>query len=270
MRETHEECFVCKRNDVRDQYFLNYAALAHLVEEHAGDIGKGGQRNGRAGVEGEEDGGKNVSATGIGLSGRRRRISHPRYLKRSVPVVVVVEIPPPQAPSPPLPRAGGDPAVAALHASFLARLASLAPNPSTALPAARAAIRSFRASESSARDLISTLWSVGPAAGGWEHGYGAPPESLDGEGFGRRKVSLAAPPPPFRLPFPFPSIPFLFSPDTPHAPSLILLRALRLPTYPPSSFAPLDASRSPTPKHLPPDGLAEIGCAALSWSPSLE
>jgi hypothetical protein len=46
------------------------------------------------------------------------------------------------------------------HSAFLSRLASLAPNPTTALPAARAAIRSFRAAESSARDLISTLWSV--------------------------------------------------------------------------------------------------------------
>ncbi|EDR11113.1 uncharacterized protein LACBIDRAFT_315524 [Laccaria bicolor S238N-H82] len=27
MREKHEECFLCKRNEVRDQYFINYESL---------------------------------------------------------------------------------------------------------------------------------------------------------------------------------------------------------------------------------------------------
>jgi hypothetical protein len=27
MRENHEECFICKRNEVRDQYFQNYESL---------------------------------------------------------------------------------------------------------------------------------------------------------------------------------------------------------------------------------------------------
>jgi E3 ubiquitin-protein ligase ZNF598 len=36
----------------------------------------------------------------------------------------------------------------------------IAPNPATAIPAVKAAIRSYRASESSARDLISTIWST--------------------------------------------------------------------------------------------------------------
>ncbi|KAF5334514.1 hypothetical protein D9611_013777 [Ephemerocybe angulata] len=69
MRERHEECFICKRNEVRDQYFQNYEQLekhfntvhfpcrqaecqakkfvvfnsaldlkAHMVEEHGGDM----------------------------------------------------------------------------------------------------------------------------------------------------------------------------------------------------------------------------------------
>ncbi|ETW86280.1 hypothetical protein HETIRDRAFT_310568 [Heterobasidion irregulare TC 32-1] len=69
MRERHEECFICKRNEVRDQYFKNYDALekhfdhahhpcpnsscqqrkfvvfgslldlqAHMVEEHGADM----------------------------------------------------------------------------------------------------------------------------------------------------------------------------------------------------------------------------------------
>lgn len=33
-------------------------------------------------------------------------------------------------------------------------------NPTTAVPAAKAAMRGYRASESSARDLISTVWNI--------------------------------------------------------------------------------------------------------------
>jgi hypothetical protein len=40
------------------------------------------------------------------------------------------------------------------------RLRSLAPHPATAIPAVKAAMRGFRASESSARDLISTVWTI--------------------------------------------------------------------------------------------------------------
>jgi hypothetical protein len=40
------------------------------------------------------------------------------------------------------------------------RLRSLAPHPAIAIPAVKAAMRGFRASESSARDLISTVWNI--------------------------------------------------------------------------------------------------------------
>lgn len=36
----------------------------------------------------------------------------------------------------------------------------MAPNPNTAVPAVKAAIRSYRANESAARDLISTIWTI--------------------------------------------------------------------------------------------------------------
>ncbi|KAJ7268157.1 hypothetical protein B0H12DRAFT_1097299 [Mycena haematopus] len=225
MRETHEECFVCKRNDVRDQYFLNYAALethftnahhpcthapcrerkfvvfgsaldlqAHLVEAHGGEMDKGGRRAAQR-VEAGWDDAPRAGGAGRGRGrGRERerdrdREPPPHHTQTQTPtqqpqpqqpqraavggggrrregfgaaLTVEGESPPPPtpAPSPPPPRTDVDPAVAAQHAAFLSRLASLAPNPTTALPAARAAIRSFRASESSARDLISTLWSV--------------------------------------------------------------------------------------------------------------
>lgn len=46
------------------------------------------------------------------------------------------------------------------HAAFITRVQSLATNPNTAVPAVKAAIRGFRASETSARDLISTIWNI--------------------------------------------------------------------------------------------------------------
>ena len=46
------------------------------------------------------------------------------------------------------------------HAAFLIRLRSLAANPTTGIPAVKAAIRGYRASESSSRDLILTIWNV--------------------------------------------------------------------------------------------------------------
>lgn len=46
------------------------------------------------------------------------------------------------------------------HSAFLARLQSFASNPTTAVPAVKAAIRGYRAAESSARDLITTIWNV--------------------------------------------------------------------------------------------------------------
>jgi DNA-binding NarL/FixJ family response regulator len=42
----------------------------------------------------------------------------------------------------------------------MARLQSLATNQTTAVPVVKAAVRAYRASESSARDLISTIWNV--------------------------------------------------------------------------------------------------------------
>ncbi|KAJ7279657.1 hypothetical protein C8J57DRAFT_136041 [Mycena rebaudengoi] len=218
MREAHEECFVCKRNDVRDQYFLNYAALeahfnnahhpcphspcpsrkfvvfgsaldlqAHVVEEHGGEMGKGGRRDARR-VEAGWDEVRSGQGHGHGRGrGREREPDRDRDRDREPPphqqaapqpqrpngggggrrregfgasLTVEGESTPTPTPSPPPPRADVDPAVAERHAVFLSRLASLSPNPTTALPAARAAIRSFRASESSARDLISTLFSV--------------------------------------------------------------------------------------------------------------
>jgi hypothetical protein len=46
------------------------------------------------------------------------------------------------------------------QAAFITRLQSVAPNPTNAVLAANAAVRGFRLNESTARDLISTIWNI--------------------------------------------------------------------------------------------------------------
>ncbi|KIM48537.1 hypothetical protein M413DRAFT_5966 [Hebeloma cylindrosporum] len=66
----------------------------------------------------------------------------------------------PASPQVPTTTSDIDPAVAEKHASFLARLQSLALNPATAVPAVKSATRSYRLTESTSRDLILTIWNV--------------------------------------------------------------------------------------------------------------
>ncbi|KAF7292712.1 RING-type domain-containing protein [Mycena indigotica] len=216
MREAHEECFICKRNDIRDQYFTNYAALethftrdhfpcphptclarkfvvfnsaldlkAHAVEEHGGELGKSELRDARR-IEPAWDSGGHGRGRGRERDRERARDRDrdgpPPSSSQQTQTQQQPARPPPtggrrregfgsqlttdgetSTPTPartPSPSRDVDPATAERHSAFISRLASMAPNPTTALPAARAAIRSFRASESSARDLISTLYSI--------------------------------------------------------------------------------------------------------------
>lgn len=46
------------------------------------------------------------------------------------------------------------------HAGFITRLQNVAPNPNNAATAVKAAMRGYLANESSARDLISTVWNI--------------------------------------------------------------------------------------------------------------
>ena len=46
------------------------------------------------------------------------------------------------------------------RAAFLARLQSLTANPTTAVPVVKAATRGYRLAETTARDLILTIWNV--------------------------------------------------------------------------------------------------------------
>ncbi|KAG2052778.1 hypothetical protein BDR06DRAFT_982964 [Suillus hirtellus] len=214
MRERHEECFICKRNEIRDQYFQDYEALeqhfnqghfaclkpacqaqkfvvfgsaidlkAHQVEVHGAEMTSSDKKNTQR-VEAEFEFGD----AGGGRRGRRDRerdrehepppAAQPRAVARrreafgghltttSSPAPNGVQTPQSAGPSrraSPSPQRNGedvDPVVAQRHAAFISRLQSVAPNPTTAVLAAKAAVRGFRFNESTARDLISTIWNV--------------------------------------------------------------------------------------------------------------
>ncbi|KAI0683337.1 hypothetical protein BC835DRAFT_1423394 [Cytidiella melzeri] len=220
MREKHEECFICKRNEVKDQYFRNYDALeqhfsqghfpchqpvcqvrkfvvfgsaldlkAHMVEEHGADmssrdkrdarriqadfefeeVGVGGRRGGRRDRgdrerEREPPPSQAAGPSNAAAAGSRRRAAFGGNLTTEstnghgpTPHAASRVQSRRQSPSPP---ADVDPAVAERHTAFLARVSSVATNPNHAIPAVKAAVRSYRANESAARDLISTVWTI--------------------------------------------------------------------------------------------------------------
>ncbi|KAG8217953.1 hypothetical protein J3R82DRAFT_6124 [Butyriboletus roseoflavus] len=205
MRERHEECFLCKRNEVRHQYFQNYASLerhfsqahfactdavcqaqkfvvfnseldlkAHQVEVHAADMSSKDKKDVRR-VQAEftfdDTGGSNRRGRRdrgdrereqeppppIAQALRRRREAFGGYLTTEVTQTTQPAVPSGRAS--PI-REDVDPLVAERHAAFITRLQNVAPNPNNAATAVKAAMRGYRANESSARDLISTVWNV--------------------------------------------------------------------------------------------------------------
>ncbi|KAF8649052.1 hypothetical protein AX16_006053 [Volvariella volvacea WC 439] len=232
MRERHEECFVCKRNGIRDQYFQNYESLerhfnsdhhpcthptclarkfvvfntsldlqGHMVEEHGGEMSSRDKRN-AARVQAEfdfDDGGRRAGPiarrdrererererdrdpppqqnqaqqmmTRPGGNARRREfgaaLSGGDAGSSQQPQQAQQTQQQQQQQSEPIwrqaaqPAAEVDPAVAERHAAFISRLAGFAANPNTAIPVVKAAIRSYRAGESTAKDLILTIWNT--------------------------------------------------------------------------------------------------------------
>ncbi|KAG1782394.1 hypothetical protein EV702DRAFT_1064083 [Suillus placidus] len=214
MRERHEECFICKRNEVRDQYFQNYEALeqhfnqghfacskpacqaqkfvvfgsaidlkAHQVEVHGAEMtsrdkkntqrveaefefGDTGGRRGRRDRDRDRDREHEPPPAAQPRAVARRREAFGGHLTTGSPAPNEAQTPQSSGPSrraSPSPQRSGedvDPVVAQRHAAFVSRLQSVAPNPSTAVLAAKAAVRGFRLNESTARDLISTIWNV--------------------------------------------------------------------------------------------------------------
>ncbi|KAL1716434.1 hypothetical protein EV715DRAFT_205332 [Schizophyllum commune] len=211
MRQNHEECFVCKRNEIQHQYFKNYEALekhfnddhypchqsecqarkfvvfgsaldlqAHMVDEHgstmsARDIkdarrvttgfdfeevpGAGGRRRGQRDGNRAREPPPQQQQPAAGPSRPNRRQGFGGSLTADGTTPNNPTPPPVQRPATP-PRTDIDPATLARHQELMNRINAYAANPSHAVPAVRFAIRSYRANESSARDLISTVWNV--------------------------------------------------------------------------------------------------------------
>jgi E3 ubiquitin-protein ligase ZNF598 len=130
------------------------------------DVGVGGARGGRGGRGGGGGGRPNerepppiASAPSRGggtAGGNRRREGFGTHLTSGD-----TPTPSPRAPSPVDGSRGDvDPTVAERHDAFMARLQSLAPNPQNATIIVKSSVRSYRARESAARDLISSFWNV--------------------------------------------------------------------------------------------------------------
>ncbi|KAK7693866.1 hypothetical protein QCA50_003439 [Cerrena zonata] len=216
MREKHEECFVCKRQEVRDQHFRNYEALeqhftqahfpcnqpsckerkfvvfgslmdlkAHMVEEHGADMSSKDKKAARQiqadfefeevsgpGRRGRRDRGDRERerepppqpgpsrAANTGAAGARRREAFGGNLTAEGSGNGTPNLSRQQSRQDVTASSDVDPALLERHTAFLARVSSLAPNPNNAVPAVKAAVRSYRANESAARDLISTFWNV--------------------------------------------------------------------------------------------------------------
>ncbi|EIM89639.1 uncharacterized protein STEHIDRAFT_51279 [Stereum hirsutum FP-91666 SS1] len=219
MRERHEECFICKRNEVRDQYFKNYEALekhfnnahhpclnsscqarkfvvfnslldlqAHMVEEHGAEMSSRQQKDARrinAGFEFQDHNvpgsggrrrpprdrepppdsqqpgpGPGSGRQGGGGGGNSRRDRFGGQLTVEGDSSANHSAAPSRRQTPSPPPADMDPVTAERYTGLLARLRSVAPNPTNAVAAVKLSLRSFRASESAPRDLISTVWNI--------------------------------------------------------------------------------------------------------------
>ncbi|KAG2349998.1 hypothetical protein BDR05DRAFT_972889 [Suillus weaverae] len=180
--------FACSKPACQAQKFVVFGSAidlkAHQVEVHGAEMTSRDKKNTQR-VEAEFEFGD----TGGGRRGRRDRdrdrdrehepppAAQPRavarrreafggHLTAGSPAPNGAQTPQSSGPSrraSPSPQRSGedvDPVVAQRHAAFISRLQSVAPNPSTAVLAAKAAVRGFRFNESTARDLISTIWNV--------------------------------------------------------------------------------------------------------------
>ncbi|KAF9447580.1 hypothetical protein P691DRAFT_820683 [Macrolepiota fuliginosa MF-IS2] len=184
----------CTQSECRERKFVVFNTpldlQAHMVEEHGASMSTKDKKDARkvtAGFQFEEVGGR-PARHGGGTTRERDRepppgLQAPRpqaqagpstaARPQAVPVngrraafgssLTDGSTPPPARPSasgsssPLIDISDADPAVVERHALFITRLQSLAPN---AVPAIKAAVRGYRISESSARDLILTAFNV--------------------------------------------------------------------------------------------------------------
>lgn len=213
MRHRHEECFICKRNEIRDKYFQNYEALeqhfgqahhpcpnsscqaskfvvfgsridlqAHMVEEHGAEMSTRDKKDARrveAAFEFQDASSSSNRRRGGGPGGTGGGGRDPQPLLAPRPISgadsrrnrfgahLTTEgdandlSPGPsrhQTPSPPPPSM--DPVTGERYTAIFVRLRNLAPHPINAIAGVKLALRDYTASQSGARDLISTIWSI--------------------------------------------------------------------------------------------------------------
>lgn len=213
MRERHEKCFICKRNEIRDQYFQNYESLekhfvqdhfvcpnpmcqaqkfvvfgsaldlkAHQVEVHGAEMSSRdrrdirrvqadfafedirGERGSRTNRERDREHHESNRPPPRVPGGRREafggRLTGGGEAESTGGAPSVSRIPGPSAPGPSTAPEDASSDVSERYASFLMRVQATAPNPGSAIPAVKAALRGYRMNESSARDLILTIWNI--------------------------------------------------------------------------------------------------------------
>ncbi|KAI0247918.1 hypothetical protein BJV78DRAFT_856343 [Lactifluus subvellereus] len=216
MRHAHEECFICKRNEIRDKYFQNYEVLerhfeqahhpclnptcqankfvvfgsqidlqVHMVEEHGAEMSSRDRKDARrvnAAFEFQDastssNRRRGGAPAGGGEREQPQRDPQPQFAPRPnlapdtrrsrFGAHLTTEgdasdtSPLPsrhQTPSPPPPSM--DPITAERYAAIFARLRALTPHPTNAIAGTKLALRDYVASQSGARDLISTLWNI--------------------------------------------------------------------------------------------------------------
>ncbi|KAF8266463.1 hypothetical protein EI94DRAFT_1733029 [Lactarius quietus] len=206
MRHTHEECFICKRNEIRDKYigqscsslrwslafdhlhlqeqhfeqahhpcpnptcqaskFVVFGSRidlqAHMVEEHGTEMStrdKKDARRRRGGREREQrDPPPQIAPRPIlGTDSRRNRFG--AHLTTEGDANDLSPGPSRhQTPSPPPPSM--DPITGERYLAIFVRLRNLAAHPTNAVAGVKLALRDYTASQSGARDLISTIWSI--------------------------------------------------------------------------------------------------------------
>jgi len=211
MRETHEECFICKRNDIREQYFLNYPNLerhfnevhhpcpnaecqaqkfvvfaskldlqGHMIEVHQQAMSSRDKKEARRIVEGIEfeqtprpptnrnnrANGAAVQSSGQPSRGSRRdnfgaQLTTPASFP-ALPSNRQERASPPKEPdsTPLFELRNSDSVTTERHQALISRIGALTPQSSSAVTSIRLGIRSYLASESGARDLISTVFTL--------------------------------------------------------------------------------------------------------------
>ncbi|KAF9651473.1 hypothetical protein BDM02DRAFT_3068932, partial [Thelephora ganbajun] len=165
----------CKRRTCLEQKFVVFATemdlKGHMVEVHGAEMSSRDRRDVRrleTDFEYEDHGGYRR-----GVGGNRERDRNPppqrqppNVRRRELGTGLTADTPTPSSSAPvpsvniPTPPPDADPLTVERYNTLYTKVASTAANPSRAVGAVELSLRSYRNSESTARDLISSIWNV--------------------------------------------------------------------------------------------------------------